>query len=199
MENLNLVRFNRYYRQVGPVLAKPEIQAYAMVILSLLTLSFFGYFALKPTFTTITLLNRQIKDAKLVDLQLQQKINALSMAQIEYQKIQPDLSLLSLALPTEPQFPSLVKAVEKIATESGIQLKSINFKTVDLETQKKATRSASLIPISFDLDIIGDYPKLDNFITKLSSLPRLVVIEKMGFTKTDAVEALIVAKVFYEQ
>lgn len=200
MENKqNLIRFSRYYQNINPLLAKTEVRAYAMIIFSLITISFFGYFALKPTFTTITLLNRQVKDAILVNQQLQRKINSLSLAQTEYQTIKPDLDLISQAIPSNPQFPLFVKSLEKIATQSGVTIKNVNFQSIDLsDTKTEATDAAMLTSISFNINLLGDYPQINDFITKLSSLPRIVVIDKMGFSKKETVEGIVVARVFFQ-
>lgn len=190
-------RFSRYYRNLEPFLAKAAVKVYTTVILSFLTMSFFGYFAIKPTITTIASLNKQISDARLVDQKLQEKINALSLAQTEYQKIKPDLDLVENALPKAPEFPPFVKSLEKIATESGIQIANLNFKNIDLSANAEATQSSVLIPIDFSLSIEGDYPKVDNFLKKITGLERLTVIDKMGFNQKESLEVVLSGQIFY--
>lgn len=190
-------RFNRYYQRLEPFLGKTALKAYTTAILSFLTMSFFGYFAIKPTLSTIASLNKQISDARLVDQQLQNKINALSLAQTEYQKIQSDLPLIYNALPKIPDFPPFIKSLEKIATESGLQITNLNFKNIDLSAGASATQSSFLIPIDFNLNLQGDYSQIDSFLSKIAGLERLVVIDKMGFNQKDSLEVVLSGQIFY--
>lgn len=200
METPNeLRRFSRYYRSLEPLLGKTAVKAYTTVILSFLTMSFFGYFAIKPTLSTIASLNKQISDAKFVDQELQDKINALSLAQTEYQKIQPDLPLVYNSLPKIPDFPFFIKSLEKIATDSGVQITNLNFKEIDLSNNTQATQSSVLIPIDFSLNLQGDYPQIDNFLSKITGLARLVVIDKMGFSQKNSLEVVLSGQIFYSR
>lgn len=190
-------RFSRYYRSLEPFLGKTAVKAYTTVILSFLTMSFFGYFAIKPTLGTIASLNKQISDARFVDNKLQDKVNALSLAQEEYQKIKPDLPLIYNTLPQTPQFPPFVKSLERIATESGLRIINLSFKSIDLSTQTQATQSSVLVPIDFNLTIQGDYPQIDSFLSKTTGLARLAVIDKMGFSQKEFLEVVLSGKIFY--
>lgn len=182
-------RFSRYYTALEPLFAKPEVRAYTMLILSLFAMSFFGYFAIRPTLTTITTLRRQIADSRFVDQKLQEKINALSEAQVEYEMIKPDLGLIFTALPQETKFPTFVKSLEKIATESGAAIISLTFQTINLSTPE-ATGAASEIPIGFSLTVNGNYANLMDFIGRLANYERLATIEKMGFSTKEEKEGL---------
>lgn len=180
----NSRRFSRYYTALEPLFARPEVRAYTMLVLSLFTISFFGYFAIRPTLTTIATLRRQITDARFVDQKLQEKINALSLAQIEYEAISPDLGLILTALPRETKFPPFVKSLEKIATESGATIVNLSFQTINLSTPE-ATSTAREIPIGFSLTISGDYSNLADFVRRLTRFERLATIEKMGLSIID--------------
>src|SRR3989344_5000597 len=70
---------------------KKSITAYAYIILTLFTVSFFGIFAITPTLTTIGNLNRQYEDSKLVYEALNKKLSSLQLLDFQYKEIQPDL------------------------------------------------------------------------------------------------------------
>lgn len=192
-----LRRFSRYYRNLEPFLNKTAVKTYTTIILSFLTMSFFGYFAIKPTLSTIASLNKQIDDARFVDQKLQEKVNALTLAQKEYQKIKPDLSLIESALPKDSAFPEFIKSLEKMATESGLQIINLNFQSIDLSSPAQATQSNNLIPINFSLTTHGDYPQIDNFLNKIAGLARLVIIDKIGFNQKESLEVVFNGKIFY--
>lgn len=198
METPNeLRRFSRYYRSLEPFLNKTAVKTYTTVILSFLTMSFFGYFAIKPTLSTIASLNKQIGDARFVDQKLQEKVNALTLAQTEYQKIKPDLVLVDNALPKNSELTGFIKSLEKMATESGLQIINLSFQGIDLSGSVQATQSNSLIPINFSLTTHGNYPQIDNFLSKIASLARLVIIDKIGFSQKESLEVVFDGKIFY--
>lgn len=180
-------RFSRYYTALEPLWARPKVQAYTMLILSLFTMSFFGYFAIRPTLTTIMTLRRQIKDANLVDQKLQEKINALSSASVEYEAIKPDLQIILTALPPEAKFAGFVKNLEKISSESGVIIADLSFQTINLSYQE-ATSAAKEIPIGFNLTISGNYSNLADFVRRLTSFERLATIGKMKFATSEGEE-----------
>lgn len=197
----SLRRFNRYYTALEPFFAHPEVRAYTMFILSFLAMSFFGYFAIRPTLITISTLRRQIADARFVDQKLQEKINNLSAVSVEYEAIKPDLELIWTAVPKESQFPLFVKSLERIASESGATIGSFVFKPINLN-HLESTTSAREIPIDFRLTLQGDYSKLADFIGKLSRLERLSIIEKMEIStkgEKDTLRLNLEGKTFYVQ
>jgi len=175
---INYRHFSRYYTAIEPFLAQPKVRAYTMAILSFFTLSFFGYFAIRPTLITISNLKKQIVDASYVDKKLEEKINALSEAQIQYESIKPDLEIVQAALPQETKFSPFIKTLERIASESGTNLTSLSFPAVDL-SPLEATDAAREIPIEFSLQILGDYSGITNFIKTLTNFERLAIIKKM--------------------
>lgn len=194
-------RFSRYYTALEPLFAKPEVRAYTMLVLSFFTMSFFGYFAIRPTLTTITSLRRQIADSRFVDQKLQEKINALSQAQVEYEAIKPDLQVVLTALPEETKFPGFVKSLEKIATESGATIVSLSFQTVNLSSLE-ATGAASEIPIGFSLTVNGNYPNLMDFVKKLTNYERLATIGKMGLSikgEKEGLQLTLTGQTYYVQ
>lgn len=183
-------RFSRYYTTLEPFLAGVKVRAYTMFIFSFFALSFFGYFAIKPTLTTISVLKRQIIDARYVDQKLQEKINSLSEAQVAYESIKPDLEIIQTALPEETRFSPFVKGLEKMATESGISLVNLGFQPVSL-SPFEATGSAKEIPIGFNLTLSGEYKNAADFVKRLTSFERLTTVEKMGLSADEKTISLI--------
>ncbi|MFH0863562.1 MAG: type 4a pilus biogenesis protein PilO [Candidatus Gottesmanbacteria bacterium] len=176
-------RLNRYYTKIQPLVENPQVQAYSMLILSFFAIAFFGFFAIKPTVVTIAQLQRQISDSKLVEQKLQEKINALSQAQVAYEAVKPDLGVIMSALPSNAQFPTLIKGFEKISAESGTTLVNLNFQSINLtDVSKEATGAATETPVTFSLTAAGDYNQLSDFIRKLSFLDRLATIESLNIT-----------------
>ncbi len=59
-EKSELQRFRRYYQRLGPFLTKQKNSQSTAAIFSLLAVSLFGWYAVRPTVPTILSLRREI-------------------------------------------------------------------------------------------------------------------------------------------
>ncbi|MBL7159796.1 type 4a pilus biogenesis protein PilO [Candidatus Microgenomates bacterium] len=145
-----------------------------MFILSFLTMSFFGIFAIKPTLQTITQLRREITDSQLVNDALEQKIITQSQLKEEFKKIEKDLPLISKALPSEPSFSFFLQDLEDLAQETETTVSGVKINSVDLT--KKETKSSISVSSSFALS--GDYSACKNFLERLLNNSRLYTVDR---------------------
>lgn len=149
--------------------------AYAMLILSLFTMSFFGFFALRPTLVTIATLNRQIDDSRELDRRLSEKLNSLVQAQAEYEVVVPFLSKINNAIPENPEYPSLLTDIESITDNSRADTVS----KFQLGSVKLNAQDSGKIGLSVDSE--GGYLSLESFIEQILSNARLLTINSLGF------------------
>lgn len=186
------------YQKITPVFKTRRAQAYTMVILSLLTISFFGFFAVRPTLKTIGVLQKQIVDREQVNEKLEQKINALISAQEEYRRIEPDIVTIYSLLPDKPEITSLIIKLEQIGIEQKSPLAAIDISSIVLygETpvasspaQPQPSESKPILgisdtnttSISFLLTYRGLYRDLLNVLDRLTKLNRIVTIKSAEF------------------
>lgn len=185
-------RYRRYFTNLGAFYQSKKVRTYAELVLSILTVTFFLVFAVRPTLITIAGLTKQIDDSRLVTEKFQQKINDLSQAQREYGLIENDLYLIDQALPTHPEVTTLIKQLEALGRRSGIIIESTKFGQINItrsqSEEKKAeaeTETSQSVKLSFIAS--GEYQKLKDFLHSLSSLRRVILIDSFGFkaSKTD--------------
>ena len=194
-----LHHYNRYYKNLQPLLKSKKTQAYFMVVLSLLTISFFGLFAIRPTIKTIAALQRQITDRSYLNTKLEEKINALINAQEEYTRVQSSLPLIYSLLPEKAEFPSLLRRLELLVDEKNATISGIQFDPIILygdtrparplpptETKsgETATSTIQTSPIFFTLTLSGDYENLVELLDQLTQLERLVTINSVSLTNS---------------
>jgi len=192
--NRQLQFWRKRYAEVTPLLKTRRVQAYTMIVMSLFTVSFFGMLAVRPTLETITTLQKQIEDRTLINQKLEQKINALIIAQAEYQKIAGDIPAIYNMLPQQPNITSLIIKLEEVAIAQGVSLTNLDFNPVTVfgtndVTQVPAASSAAetkdvlaaeafaVVPLSFSITFTGGYQELVNVITQLTRMNRIVTIE----------------------
>lgn len=132
MKNIPIRAFEypKYYQRLVPYLKKPQVRDYSMIILSIVTIAFFGYFAIKPTLVTITKLQHEIDEKKTVTKALDQKINALIKARDTYLSFEKDLLLIYNLLPPTPDMPSLIRKLENLALTTDVNIVSLQVSPI---------------------------------------------------------------------
>lgn len=181
-------RYRRYFTDVSALYQKKQVRIYTGIVLSLLVIAFFAFFAIRPTLVTITSLIKEIKDNQMVAQKLQEKINALTLAQAEYAAVSSELPLLEEALPQEPNFPLFIRQLETLAFQNGVALRTAQFSQVNLRGEPasnpnsvKTKQEKELPEVTFTLFASGSYQNLKGFLQSLEDLRRLVVISSFTF------------------
>lgn len=176
-------RYSRYSKRLTPLFKTRKVKAYGMFILSLLTASFFGIFAIRPTVTTIVHLKREIRDKQLVEVALSEKINTLSSLDQIYQRIKDDLPVVEAVLPSRPQINTLVNLIERVVSDSELEIQSVQFQAVELVSSSLKEQVFQTTPIPFSASFIGSYPNLVSGLGDFGNVSRLVTVESVEINK----------------
>jgi Tfp pilus assembly protein PilO len=179
-------RFKRFYQQLTPTLKKPKTQASTAAVFSFLAISLFALYAIRPTAQTIIYLRKEIEDKTVVNKQMEDKITALIEAQNTYESIQDKLSLISDALPQNPDAVLLARQLHRIATYSQASISAIQVPSLPLISQE-ASAGAKLAPTKsgvgeFPITVViaGDYANLKSFLNGILSLRRIASIDTIS-------------------
>lgn len=163
---------------------KPVVRSYTNLVLTLLTLAFLAITAIRPTLKTVGGLYKEIKDKREVSAKMTKKISSLSQAQINYERIKPQLQNLEKTIPQQPQFAQLVWQIEYLAVENQVKLDTFQVgKAVLMSQQSKNKTKDKVDSISIDLSAIGKYPDLKNFSKDLEQLKRIVNVKQIDLTE----------------
>ena len=178
------IRYSRYKKFVTPIIRSKKTQAYGIIILSLLTASFFLVFAIRPTVKTIAQLRKEIKDNRLVEEKFREKINTLTRLSQTYNEVAGDLEIVEKVLPSKPNFENLLTVLETTAFQNQVEIFSFQFRPITLFQPKKEKMKFQLTPISFKVVFRGDYQNLLSQLHALSQSGRLIRIEKFQMKKS---------------
>lgn len=173
------IDLNRFYE-------KPVTRISAALILSLISIAFFALAAIRPTLQTMAQLLKQIDEKKVLDTQLTQKINALTLAQSNLQKEEPLFPALAVAIPPTADFTTLMTVIEKVASEHQVIFNSAQIQKVPLEEKIgsvsiQATKT-SLVSYPLTLSFSGGYQNLSDTMRELQSLKRIIVIDRFDIS-----------------
>jgi len=180
-------RYRHYFLNIRRFYQQRRVRVYTEIVLTLLTTSFFLFFAVKPTLVTIAALIKEIKDKRMVAQKLGEKINSLSTAQNEYFAIEKDLYLIDQALPKDSQISLLVRQLEFLAFAHGVSLERVQYSTLKL---KGKPEKEGFQEIEFKMALTGGYRNLKNFLGSLNNFRRIIYVEGFNFKKGKSEEIL---------
>lgn len=168
------------YIELFPVLKQEKTKKYTSLILTFGTLSFFAIFAIQPTLTTITNLEKQVTDARFVDSALRQKITNMSILQQKYEALTPDLPLITEALPADGKTAYLLGQIQTIVQDANVRLTGIS--SSDIQFGGKIT------PLPYQQTAItiagrGSYDQMKTLLSSLVSFDRIITIESLSIVK----------------
>lgn len=194
--SVGLKPFSKYAKAIEEASQKPKTIIYSTTIFSFLAISLFGWYAIRPTLQTILFLRREIKDKTDINKKMDQKITSLIEAQAMYQKIQKDIPTLYQAIPSTTNVIELVSSLKNIASDSGVQISSIQIPEVPLYTaeaslpgslsqQKTNTKlqtekERKLSEFTLSLAVNGQYPQIKIFLDKSREFRRLMTIDTLA-------------------
>lgn len=193
-------RYKRYYQSIERVAVKPTTRAYTTAIFSFLAISLFGWYAIRPTIQTILTLQKEIEDNRLVNAQMEEKIEKLIEAHATYQSIEADLPYITQALPNAAEALTALGQIRNIAIIRGASISAITSSAAPLlskeESAPTTTRLAKVIPnrkvksVQLSVTLMGTYEMLQNSIEDILSMRRIITVEAIGFTPNPETQEL---------
>jgi len=119
----NYLRYKTYFLNViGKYRDRAEVKAYLEILLSLLTISIFGIFALRPTLVTIAGLIREIETKRETLAKMDDKIQKLSQAQSLYDRERSRIALLNTAIPNRPTPEIFARQIEGLSVKNSVSI-----------------------------------------------------------------------------
>lgn len=97
------------------------------VAVTFFVIALFGFFAIRPTFLTISNLIGENKAKEESIASMKVKINNVVKAQDNFAKIQDDFPIIESSLPNTPNYSDVATQLEGAAKRSGLVLDKINF------------------------------------------------------------------------
>jgi len=164
-----------------PDFKEERMQKFTTLVFTITALSFFGLFAISPTLSTIANLNKQLSDNKLVDQQLQDKINNLYLLQQKYSQLTPNLPYVLDSFPKNPQVPLLIAQLQSLAQSSNITITSLQ--TFEVEIPNFSVSTKKYYAFSFNISASGSYENLSTFINSVVKMQRIVSINTLSLTR----------------
>lgn len=192
-------KHSRYFTYIQPVLKAPAIKTYGTPILTLITMTIFILFAIKPTIETILVLQKKLEEGKTALDKLNQKSENLLAAKKKYQELNPEIKKkVDNYVPGSVEFKNLMQILELTANKNNASISAIQVQPLTLEQKRAIVGKLSEIPFTFNLE--GSYQNLINVLKDLRENSRLISINNIIFNKPSESTLLLMsvsAKAYY--
>lgn len=136
---------------------------------TLFLVSFFIFFAIKPTLLTISALIGDIRSKELLSTELKSKINDVIVAQDLFSQVQEKYSLIESSLPSSPKFSQFVRQINGASSEQQINLETLSF---SVDNRMFTTNISTASSFSTALGLVA----------QLSNNRRLMELNSLSFT-----------------
>ncbi len=166
------------YKELLPDFQEEKTQAFTTLILSIISLSIFGLFAIQPTVSKITELHKQLEDDLFTEERLTEKINNLGQLYQKYNELSSDLPIVYAAIPQNPDAASLLGQLQAIGKRDNVIILKLQTSQVELSKEEEAGSKYS--SFAFSLDTEGSYEQLLSFIESLAKFERIISIDAIS-------------------
>jgi len=159
-----------------PYLNEEQSQKFFTIVLTLLALSFFGFFAVNPTVSTILKLRKELSDSEFVHRELETKIINLSILRNKYDSLHFDLPIVTDAITTQPDVHILFAQIQAAGQRSNIKIKKLQNFEVEVLKNSKAP-SKKYYSYSFAIAGSGLFENISDFVSIISDMQRIINID----------------------
>ncbi len=183
MKNLILVRIQKLYEKYFLPLnefEKEKIVGYFYITLTLFAVSFFGFFAIGPTLNTVSNLNKQYKDNKLILDALETKLKNLKNLDAQYLTLASSIPQIYEAIPKSSKIPQLTRQLENIAAQSNVGIEVLNFSSIELYP---LGGNAPIFSYLFTIGVSGNKSDVDKFLSTIINFNRIIGAERIATGK----------------
>lgn len=152
------------------------------LIFSITLVTLLAIFAIQPTLMTMSELTKEISDKEKLADELDKKIASLGTAQGTLSALEDKLPALEDAIPSQPQLVSLLKILEKTATDASVIIVSLLLPTLPDDSIPTETQSLSQMSFPATVTVTADYRSIRAYIEALKEYKRVFLIQTVSFS-----------------
>jgi type IV pilus assembly protein PilO len=140
----------------------------------------FVYLALLPKNAEIEQLNKEIAKQEVDISKSQSMVQRLDELKAENERLRAQLAILEEYLPEEKEISSLLKQVEELSKEAGLEI--LSWKP----SSKRRHPSGIVFEVPVSVRLNGSYHDLGHFFSSLTQLDRIVNVKNINMSRPKA-------------
>ncbi len=187
-------KYSRYYTYIRPVMTNKYVKSTAPYIFSLLAMTVFIIFAIRPTVSTILNLQKNIENHQKTYNSLIEKKNNLTLGRNNLQNLGlENRKKIITSVPDNPEVASLINNL-RTASSNDASVSALQIQPVVLtDTKAKKQNTQTLGEVNFTYNVSGTYGQLQSTLYNLQRSPRILSIGNVVLSKQS--EGLMVLSV----
>lgn len=176
-------------------------RTYSSLIFSIITISIFSVYAIRPTVITILSLQKSIDEQTQVLNSLKDKVNNLVLGKQNYENISKSTKdKLDNLIPNNTDLPGLINSLSFAAADAEATISGLQFQPTDvLQPVNQISKNAQVNQVDFTLNVQGEFSSLLKLLSNLERLDRLIAITNINFAlpSEGALVMSITGKAYY--
>jgi hypothetical protein len=181
-----------FIRLINQYRKRPDFKMFLELFLSIVTITIFSVFALRPTVLTIIQLLKDINTKEETIKAMDTKIENLAKAQNIFNQSLQTISLVKSSIPDQASPEGFVTQIEGLAIKHQTKVLGVSIGEVVLigdEKEKKAASEIKDLPenakgLSFSISVSGSFSSIINFLSDLEKLRRPINIDVLGINSS---------------
>ena len=178
-------KYSRYFTYIKPMTENKTVKSTAPYVFTLVTIAVLVIYAIRPTISTITNLQKNIDENQKVLQTLNEKAQNLIDGKRNYENLPSETKMkINSATPDNPSVPSIISSLENsstsIASVSALQIQPVTL-VDDTTTTDKA--KLALGNVDFSYNVQGTFSELLQTMQNLSNSPRLIQFNSVIMSK----------------
>ena len=171
----------------------PIVKTYGSAIFTLVIITIFILFAIKPTVETILILQKKLVDTSEVLQKVNKKASDLSQGKQNYDNLDETIKTKTAqAVPSDVDLRSLTQTLEQSAKLHEASISALQIQPLVLSTKLQTTIGV-LSEIDFTFNIEVTYQNLISLLQDLKLSSRLISIDKLSIAKISEGSGLIMS------
>ena len=146
---------------------------------------FFVLVLLLPSISLIPSLRSQIKNKSEELRQLRERSARLNSLLSNQSTLKVNLKLVDVAIPSKDDVPNLMTQIQRIATESGVVLKALQFGSGALTTSgttgSRIAADKTIKRVVLQVLAEGAFANIQSFLRNLENASRLLTVDSLSF------------------
>lgn len=184
--------YSRYFTYIKPLTGIPIVKTYAPVIFTLLAMTIFIVFAIKPTIETILVLQKRLKDADAIVTEVNAKAENLSKGRENYQNLDKTVKdKIVSAVPDSIDLKSLIQTLEQSARSFEASVSALQVQPIALSVDQNP--QLKLQEVSFIFNVETSYQAASAILQNLKRSSRLISIDKLTLNRVGEGKNLIMS------
>lgn len=187
-----------YRQQIVKFLESTRNKTYTIVGLTFMALILFGAFAIRPTIATIFKLQNKIESGRRIEKNMQAKIDTLTNLQQLLYQYEKKIDYLEEVLNNKPHIDTIIANTQLIAEEYDLEVRAIEPVEGSEENYLGEDETGlEVLSKGLNLSLTGKREDLQKFIDHFERHPRIVYVDKLGFTTNEEREEDLLQSTIY--